>query len=192
MRIMFPMVATTAELSQAKAIAWREFEFLRRHGYELPTELKLGVMVEVPSLLWQLDEICALADFLSVGSNDLTQYLFAADRDNKRVSVRYDTVSPANLRALKSIVDAGDRHGRPVNLCGEMGGRPLEAIALAAIGYRGLSMTPSAIGPVKAALRAIDLRATREFLMPMVDKPDDSVCVRQELQAFVEKQGAPL
>ncbi|WP_296706265.1 phosphoenolpyruvate--protein phosphotransferase [Rhodoblastus sp.] len=192
MRIMFPMVATTAELSRAKAIAWREFEFLRRHGYELPTELKLGVMVEVPSLLWQLDEICALADFLSVGSNDLTQYLFAADRDNKRVSVRYDTLSPANLRALKSIVDAGDRHGRPVNLCGEMGGRPLEAIALAAIGYRGLSMTPSAIGPVKAALRAIDLRVTREFLMPMVDKPDDSVCVRQELQAFVEKQGAPL
>jgi phosphotransferase system enzyme I (PtsP) len=192
MRIMFPMVATTSELSRAKAIAWREFEFLRRHGYELPTELKLGVMVEVPSLLWQLDEICALADFLSVGSNDLTQYLFAADRDNKRVSVRYDTLSPANLRALKSIVDAGDRHGRPVNLCGEMGGRPLEAIALAAIGYRGLSMTPSAIGPVKAALRAIDLRATREFLMPMVDKADDCVCVRQELQAFVEKQGAPL
>ena len=85
MRIMFPMVANTAEYSQAKAIADRELEFLRRHGYELPTDLKLGVMVEVPSLLWQLDEICAAADFLSVGSNDLTQYLFAADRDNKRV-----------------------------------------------------------------------------------------------------------
>jgi phosphotransferase system enzyme I (PtsP) len=191
-RIMFPMIANTAEYSQARAIAERELEFLRRHGYDLPTDLKLGLMVEVPSLLWQLDEICALADFLSVGSNDLTQYLFAADRDNKRVFARYDALSPPNLRALKSIVDAGDRHGKPVSLCGEIGGKPLEAIALAAIGYRGLSMTPSAIGPVKAALLGIDLAATRDFLMPMVDKHDDRICVRQELQAFVEKQGAPL
>ena len=131
-------------------------------------------MVEVPSLLWQLDEISELADFLSVGSNDLTQYLFAADRDNKRVSARFDNLAPANLRALKSIVDVAARHDAPVTLCGEMGGRPLEAIALAAIGYRGLSMTPSAIGPVKAALLAIDLKAARDFLMPMIDKPDDA------------------
>jgi phosphotransferase system enzyme I (PtsP) len=84
MRIMFPMVTTTEEFCQAKAVALREQEFLRQHGYELPTDLKLGVMVEVPALLWQLDEICAMADFLSVGSNDLTQYLFAADRVNNR------------------------------------------------------------------------------------------------------------
>jgi phosphotransferase system, enzyme I, PtsP len=192
MRIMFPMVATTAEFSEAKRIAERELAFLSKHGYELPSDLKLGLMVEVPSLLWQLDEICAIADFLSVGSNDLTQYLFAVDRDNKRVSARYDTLSPPNLRALKSIVDAGDRHGKPVNLCGEMGGKPLEAIALAAIGFRGLSMTPSAIGPVKAALLATDLGATRDFLMPMIEKPDDRVSVRQELQAFVEKHNVPL
>jgi phosphotransferase system enzyme I (PtsP) len=149
-------------------------------------------MLEVPSLLWQLDEICALADFISVGSNDLTQYLFAADRDNKRVSARFDNLSPPNLRALKSIVDAADKHGVPVTLCGEMGGRPLEALALAAIGYRGLSMTPSAIGPVKAAILAVDLKSTREFLMPMIDKPDDSVSVRHELQTFVESHGVPL
>jgi phosphotransferase system enzyme I (PtsP) len=192
MRIMFPMVATTAEFSQAKAVCEREIEFLRRHDYELPTELKLGVMVEVPSLLWQLDEICAIADFLSVGSNDLTQYLFAVDRDNKRVSARFDTLSPPNLRALKSIVDVAGRHETPVTLCGEMGGKPLEAIALAAIGYRGLSMSPSSIGPVKAAILATDLKATREFLTPMIDCPDDSVSVRQELHRFAERYGVPL
>lgn len=192
MRIMFPMVATTAEFSQAKAVCEREVEFLRRHDYELPTELKLGVMVEVPSLLWQLDEICAIADFLSVGSNDLTQYLFAVDRDNKRVAARFDTLSPPNLRALKSIVDVAARHETPVTLCGEMGGKPLEAVALAAIGYRGLSMSPSAIGPVKAAILATDLKATREFLTPMIDRPDDRISVRQELQGFAEKYGVPL
>jgi phosphotransferase system enzyme I (PtsP) len=192
MRIMFPMVAETSEFSQAKAICERELEFLRRHDYELPTGLELGVMVEVPSLLWQLDEICAAADFLSVGSNDLTQYLFAADRDNKRVSARFDCLAPANLRALKSIVDAAARHQTPVTLCGEMGGRPIESIALAAIGYRGLSMTPSAIGPVKAALLAVDLAAARACLMPMVEKPDDSVSVRHELHCFAEKYGVPL
>jgi phosphotransferase system enzyme I (PtsP) len=189
---MFPMVASTAEFRQAKDICERELEFLRRHDYELPKALKLGVMVEVPALLWQLDEICAAADFLSVGSNDLTQYLFAADRDNKRVSARFDTLSPANLRALKSIVDVARRHGSPVTLCGEMGGRPLEAIALAAIGYRGLSMSGSAIGPVKAAILACDLAATRDFLMPLIDEPDGRASLRPEFQDFVEESGVPL
>ncbi|MCI4678535.1 phosphoenolpyruvate--protein phosphotransferase [Rhodoblastus acidophilus] len=192
MRIMFPMVATTCEFAQAKALAERELEFLRRHNYILPVSLDLGVMVEVPSLLWQLDEICAAADFLSVGSNDLTQYIFAADRDNKRVSSRFDTLSPPSLRALKAIVDAGDRHGKPVSLCGEMGGKPLEAIALAAIGYRHLSMTPSAIGPVRAAVLAVDVGAARDFLMPMIDRPDDCRSIRQELHAFAERSGVPL
>ena len=123
MRIMFPMVANTAEFSQAKAICHRELEFLRRHDYELPSALELGVMVEVPSLLWQLDEICAAADFLSVGSNDLTQYLFAADRDNKRVSARFDDSgagqSPRpeiHRRRRRPAWVAGDavrRNGRP-------------------------------------------------------------------------------
>ncbi len=192
MRIMFPMVAKVSEFTQARALCLRELDYLRRHNYPTPSALKLGVMVEVPSLLWQLDEICAVADFLSVGSNDLTQYLFAADRDNKRVSARFDNLCAPNLRALKSIVDAAARHGTPVTLCGEMGGRPVEAIALAAIGYRGLSMTPSALGPVKAALLAIDLKAVSCFLIPMIEKLDDSISIRGELQAFAEANGVPL
>jgi len=192
LRIMFPMVAKISEFVAARDICLREEEFLRSHGYATPSELKLGVMVEVPSLLWQLDEICQLADFLSVGSNDLTQYLFAADRDNKRVSARFDDLSAPNLRALKSIVDVAARYGTPVTLCGEMGGKPLEALALAAIGFRGLSMTPSAIGPVKAALRSVDLAALRAVLTPMIERLDHSVSIRQELQAFAEAHCVPL
>lgn len=192
MKIMFPMVATTCEFSQARAIAEREVQFLTRHHYQLPKSLELGVMVEVPALLWQLDEIASAADFLSVGSNDLTQYLFAADRDNKRVFTRFDSLSAPNLRALRAIVEAGDRHGKPVSLCGEMGGKPLEAIALATLGYRHLSMTPSAIGPVRAALLGVDLAATRAFLLPLIEQLDDGLSIRQALQAFVESQGASL
>lgn len=192
MKIMFPMVATTCEFSQARAIAEREVQFLTRHHYQLPKSLELGVMVEVPALLWQLDEIASAADFLSVGSNDLTQYLFAADRDNKRVFTRFDSLSAPNLRALRAIVEAGDRHGKPVSLCGEMGGKPLEAIALATLGYRHLSMTPSAIGPVRAALLGVDLAATRAFLLPLIEQLDDGLSIRQALQAFVESHGASL
>ena len=113
-------------------------------------------MVEVPSLLWQIDEIAARADFLSVGSNDLMQYLYAADRDNKRVAGRFDTLSTGFLRALKTIADAGARHGTPVTLCGEIGGRPLEAMALIALGYRDFSMSATAIGPIKAMVLSLD------------------------------------
>ena len=124
LRIMFPMIANVAEFDLAKAITLREMELIRRHDHGMPTKLELGAMVEVPALLWELDQIAERADFLSVGSNDLVQYLYAADRDNTRVSKRYDNLSTPVLRALKSIVDAGDRAGTPVTLCGEMGGRP--------------------------------------------------------------------
>ena len=112
-RLMFPMVAQAAEFDAAKKIVQREIAYLTKHDHPLPTTLELGVMVEVPSLLWQLEEITARVDFLSVGSNDLMQYLFAADRDNKRVSKRFDVLSAPMLRALKSITDTGRRLGKP-------------------------------------------------------------------------------
>ena len=124
--------------------------FAQRVGREPPRSVELGVMVEVPSLLWQLDEIARRADFLSVGSNDLMQYLFAADRDNKRVADRFDPLSAGFLRALKVDRRRRRAHGTPVALCGEIGGRPLEAMALIAIGFRNLSMSAASIGPVKA------------------------------------------
>ena len=152
LRVMFPMIAAVEEFDQARAVVEREITFLRRHGKPLPDIVKLGAMVEVPSLLWQLDEILARADFLSVGSNDLFQFLFAVDRGNARVANRFDTLSLPILRALKSIADGADAAGVPVTLCGELASRPLEAMALIGLGFRHLSMSPAAIGPVKAML----------------------------------------
>jgi phosphotransferase system enzyme I (PtsP) len=191
LRIMFPMVATCAEFEAAKKIVGRELEYLKKHGYGTPAALELGVMVEVPSLLFELDAICAKVDFLSVGSNDLTQYLFAADRDNKRVADRFDVLSAPALRALGTIAAAGHAAGKPVTLCGEMGGKPLEALALAAIGYRSLSMSPASIGPVKATLIAADLAETEAFLTPLVEAHDGAHSLRAQLRDYVERSGVP-
>ena len=107
------MIATVEEFRQAKAVVDQEIAYLARYAHALPADLKLGVMLEVPSLLWQLDEICAAVDFVSVGSNDLVQYLFAVDRDNPRVSTRFDTLSAPVLRAMRTIVERtnGAWHG---------------------------------------------------------------------------------
>ena len=192
LRIMFPMIANVAEFDLAKAITLREMELIRRHDHGMPTKLELGAMVEVPALLWELDQIAERADFLSVGSNDLVQYLYAADRDNTRVSKRYDNLSTPVLRALKSIVDAGDRAGTPVTLCGEMGGRPLEALALLAIGYRSLSMSPASIGPVKAMILGLDLEQARLFLASLMASDEGRHSLREHLRQFAAANGVPL
>lgn len=192
LRIMFPMVAAASEFDEARAIVRREIAHLSRHGYELPSDLKLGIMVEVPSILWQLDEILARVDFLSVGSNDLLQYFHAADRDNKRVAGRFDALSTPVLRALKLIVDKARETGTPVTLCGEIGGRPLEAITLVGLGYRGLSMTGSSIGPVKAALLALDVGQMEAFLCECLASKDGSPSLRTRLRAFADARSIPL
>ena len=192
LRIMFPMVATVKEFDDAKAMVERELKHLDRHHYEPPSDLKLGIMVEVPSVLWQLDEFLARVDFLSVGSNDLVQYLFAADRDNKRVSGRFDPLSPPILRALKFITDKARAAGTPVTLCGEIGGRPLEAMVLIGLGYRGLSMTGSSIGPVKAAILELNVAEIEAFLTRRLAEHDGTESLRAELRRFAETNGIPL
>ena len=157
-----------------------------------PGEFKLGVMLEVPALLWQLDELCARADFLSVGTNDLVQYLFAADRDNKRVASRYDSLSVPVLRALQRIVAKAAAHNTPLSLCGEMGGHPIEALALMAIGYRGLSMSPACIGPVKAMILATDLDEASRFVMSLLEAPDGSPSLRAPLRKFADAHRIPV
>ena len=192
MKIMFPMVATVDEFVRARALVHREIAHLARHSYEPPTEIRLGVMVEVPSLLFQIDEIAAEADFLSVGSNDLMQFLFAADRENPRMADRFDPLHPACLRALKTVADAGTRAGIPVTLCGELGGRPIEAMALLAIGYRALSMSPASIGPVKAMLLALDLAALIAHVEPLLVQNGDCESLRPQIAAFAQAQGVPV
>jgi phosphotransferase system enzyme I (PtsP) len=192
LRIMFPMIANVAEFEAAKDLTNRELKHLSRHGYDLPNDLKLGVMLEVPSLLWQLDEILEQADFLSIGSNDLMQYLFAADRDNRRVSNRYDPLSAPGLRALKHIVDRSRIAGKPVTLCGELGGKPLDAMALIAIGYRGLSMAPANIGPVKAMILKLDAGNVSAFVDDLIENNASDPSLRAQLQTYAEAKGVPL
>jgi phosphotransferase system enzyme I (PtsP) len=192
LRIMFPMIANVAEYEAARTIALREVNYLQQHGYTTPKSLELGAMVEVPALLWELDLLSERADFLSVGSNDLVQYMYAADRDNTRVSKRYDNLSTPVLRALERIAAAGKRAGKSVTLCGEMGGRPLEALALLAIGYRSLSMSPSSIGPVKSMILSTNLEEAQVFLASLLAEDDGAPSLREKLHDYAVSRGIPL
>ncbi len=192
MRIMFPMIASAAEFDAAKAMVGRELAHLRLHGYAAPADVKLGAMVEVPALLWELDELARRVDFLSVGTNDLMQYLFAVDRDNKRVSGRFDPLAPPMLRALKSIADAGRARNVPVTLCGELGGKPLTALALLAIGFRHLSMSPSSLGPVKAMLLSLDVADATAHVDRLISRSDGATSIRSDLAAYAERHQLPV
>jgi phosphotransferase system enzyme I (PtsP) len=189
LKIMFPMIAAVSEFNQARELVERELTHLRRHGHKLPEEVEVGSMVEVPSLLYQLDELLAQVDFLSVGSNDLVQFLYAIDRGNPRVSGRFDPLSAPVLRALKDIADKCREYGKPVTLCGELASQPIGALALIAIGYRSLSLAPSAIGPVKAMLLDLDSRKTAAFLCPLIGKPSGGTPIRVELEKYAADSG---
>src|SRR5262249_11209380 len=152
LKVMFPMIATVEEFDEAKSLVERELTHLRRHSHKLPERVEVGTMVEVPSLLYQLDELLDRVDFLSVGSNDLVQFFSAADRGNSRVADRFDAISTPVLRALKSIADKGRAHAKPVTLCGELASKPIGALALVAIGYRSFSLSPTAVGPLTPLL----------------------------------------
>jgi phosphotransferase system enzyme I (PtsP) len=189
LKLMFPMVASVEEFDEAKSLVERELTHLRRHGHKLPEQVEIGTMVEVPSLLYQLDELLERVDFLSVGSNDLLQFFYAADRGNKRVAERFDALSAPILRALRHIADKGATHGKPVTLCGELASKPIGALALVAIGYRSLSLAPSAVGPVKAMLLELDVGKAQKLLGPLIDRPAGTEPIRERLKAFAAEQG---
>jgi phosphotransferase system enzyme I (PtsP) len=189
---MFPMIATVEEFDEAKALIERELTHLRRHGHKLPERVDVGSMVEVPSLLYQLDELFARVDFLSVGSNDLVQFFYAADRGNARVADRFDPISLPVLRALRDIAAKGRAFNKPVAVCGELASRPIGALALVAIGYRSLSLSPSAVGPVKAMLLDLDLAKVAAMVEPLLDSPAGSVSVRDQLKEFAGAHGLQL
>ena len=131
LRLMFPMIAAIEEFDKAKSLVEVELTHLRRHGHALPERVQIGTMLEVPSLLFQLDELLERVDFLSVGSNDLMQFLYAADRGNTHVAHRFDPLSAPVLRALKDIADKAKKHAKPVAVCGELASQPIGALALA-------------------------------------------------------------
>jgi phosphotransferase system enzyme I (PtsP) len=192
LRIMFPLVATVQEFDEAKSLVERELTHLRRHGHKLPERVEIGTMIEVPSLLYQLDELLERTDFVSVGSNDLIQFLYAADRSNPRVANRFDPLSIPVLRALKLIADKAHAHGKPVTVCGELASKPLGALALIGIGYRALSVLPSAVGPVKAMLLDLDAAKVERMLVPLIKRPHGAASVHSKLTAFAETEGLAL
>jgi phosphotransferase system, enzyme I, PtsP len=192
LKIMFPMIATVSEFDQAKGLVERELTHLRRHGHKLPDAVEVGSMVEVPSLLYQLDELLEHVDFLSVGSNDLVQFLYAVDRGNPRVSTRFDPLSAPVLRALKDISEKSREYGKLATVCGELASQPIGALALTALGYRSLSLAPSAVGPVKAMLLDLDAGKAAEFLYPLIEKPNAAMPIRAHLEKFAADGGLQL
>lgn len=192
LKIMLPMIATVDEFLRARTIVDREQAMLAKQGHVPPLSLQLGVMVEVPSLLFELPEIVREADFLSIGTNDLMQFLFAADRENKRVADRFDPLGVGALRALRSIVEAAAEANCPVTVCGEMGGKPLETLALIGLGYRAFSMSAASIGPVKAMLRALDAGKLAERIDWMLASGEGAASLRPQLAAFAAEFKVPV
>lgn len=184
LRVMFPMVAEVAEFKRARALVDKELARLKKFGHPAPANLEVGTMLEVPSLVWQLDTLLPYVDFVSVGSNDLLQFLFATDRGNSRVSNRYDLLSPAVLGFLRFIIKKCRAHEVPVTLCGEMSGKPLEAMALVGLGFRRISMSPAAIGPVKMMVRSLNAGVLEDFMEGLYGLPDATV--REALAGFAQ------
>jgi phosphotransferase system enzyme I (PtsP) len=171
LRVMFPMISEPWEYEEARALFEEQVEWARNGHRKLPKHIEFGAMLEVPSLAEMLDQLLPRVDFLSIGTNDLTQFLFAADRSEPRLAQRYDWLSPAILRFLKRVLDAARAANVPVRICGEMAGRPLEAMALVGLGAENFSITPAGVGPVKAMVRSLDAAAIRSRLDQLLAKP---------------------
>ncbi|MGA0544840.1 phosphoenolpyruvate--protein phosphotransferase [Brevundimonas sp. VNH65] len=185
LRVMFPMIATVDEFRAARELVDVECDWARRRGRPLPAMLRVGAMIECPSLLWHLDALLPLTDFVSVGSNDLFQYMYAADRTNPLVSDRYDPLSPPALRALQAIQTACAETGTPVSVCGELAGRPLEAFALICLGFTRLSAPAGGVGPVKRMILSADLTAARRAMTTFLGSSAGSV--RNEIESLARK-----
>jgi len=175
LHVKFPMIAELPEFDRARSLLELELARAAAEGWMPPASVKIGVMLEVPALLWQLPGLCERIDFLSVGSNDLLQFLFACDRGNPRLGERYDALSAPVLAFLREIVAQANAHSVPLSMCGEMAGNPIDAMVLIALGFRTLSMTGPAIGPVKTMIRSLDVAAVADYVGEIASRPDHSL-----------------
>ena len=173
--IMFPLISQDNEFYEARALVDKVLSGEERLGHKTPNEIKIGAMLETPSLAYASENFFSAVDFLSVGGNDLKQFFFAADRENEMVRRKYDTLSTSFLIYLKFVIDRCAKTQTPVSFCGEDAGRPLEAICLCAIGFPSLSMRPTSIGPVKHLLRRINLEKLNDILSLEIERGSSSV-----------------
>jgi len=189
LHVMFPFVAEHSEFVAARDLVLREIDRELSLGHPLPRELRIGAMLETPSLAYAPDAFFKLADFVSIGGNDLKQFFFAADRENELVRRRYDMLSVCYLDFLALIVARCADAGTRLSFCGEDAGRPIEALALAAIGLRQLSMRPASIGPVKLLMRSVDLAEARAVIDRA--RAAGAASVRPALEAWLADLGLP-
>nr|WP_294167716.1 phosphoenolpyruvate--protein phosphotransferase [uncultured Sphingomonas sp.] len=190
LRVMFPMISEPWEYEEARALFEEQVEWARERKRPVPARIEFGAMLEVPSLAELLDQLLPRVDFLSIGTNDLTQFLFAADRADPRLAERYDWLSPAILRFLRRIVQQAAAAKVPVRVCGEMGGRPLEAMALIGLGIDNFSITPAAVGAIKAMIRSLDAAAVGARMEQLLAAPPRSM--RKALTDWAKRQGVAL
>ena len=189
MKILVPMVTETWEFVETKRVVKLELERLIRSGQTPPSKLEIGAMIEVPSLLFELDHVLPEADFVSIGSNDLIMFMNAADRTNSRVAKAYDPIGLPRLRALRHIVDMARRYNVPITMCGELAGRTIEALALMAIGMTRLSMSPPAIGPIKEMVMGMELKPIQAAVAAALGEGQYGVGIRELLMDLAAKQG---
>jgi phosphotransferase system enzyme I (PtsP) len=180
--VKFPMIAEIAEFEAARRLFDREMARAAGEGHEAPRSVWLGVMLEVPSLLFQLPALLEQVDFLSVGTNDLAQFLYACDRGNPRLAERYDLLSAPMLALFRQVIAQCQAAQTPLSMCGEMAGNPIEAMVLIGLGFRTLSLAPTALGPVKTMIRSVDAGSLVRYLDEIGDRPDHSL--RRRLEAY--------
>jgi phosphotransferase system enzyme I (PtsP) len=190
LRILLPMVSDVDEFNRARALVDRELERARLLNLGRPTQVLVGAMLEVPALAFMLPQLMRSADFVSIGSNDLLSLAFAVDRTNPRVSKRYDNLNPASLTLIRLIVQSAAENSGDLSLCGEMAGRPLDAMALLGLGLRTLSMQPGQIGPIKMMIRSMHLGEVGAFVDRLCNRTDHSL--RTRLAAFAAERGIVL
>ena len=185
--VMFPFITEFGEFLQARSHVLRELHREKSLGHAVPEKLEIGAMLETPSLAYAPKAFFDLTDFISIGGNDLKQFFFAADRENELVRKRYDTLNVSFLNFLEVIVQRCAVSGTRLSFCGEDAGRPIEALAFAAIGIKVLSMRPASVGPVKALLRRVDLGAARGVIDAARARGDETV--RPALLEWLTTQG---
>ncbi|HUC62559.1 MAG TPA: phosphoenolpyruvate--protein phosphotransferase [Alphaproteobacteria bacterium] len=187
LHIMFPMIAEAAELESARRVLALELERESARGTPPPRRLRVGAMLEVPSLVFQIAALAGRVDFVSIGSNDLLQFLFAVDRTNQRLADRYDLLAPPSLAMFRRVIVGCKKAGIDVGLCGEAGSRPLEAMALVGLGLRSLSLAPHALGPVKMMIRSLRVRPLEAYLKTVIGLPDHTL--REKLRGYARDHG---
>lgn len=185
LNILVPMVTETSEFLRARELVDMEVARFMQLGRDLPHHIRVGAMIEVPSILFELDSLLPSADFLCVGSNDLLQFLTAADRTNQRVSRVYDPLSAPRIRVFKQIACACHSYQLPLTMCGELANRPMEALALMAVGFDQLSMSATAVGPVRELVRHIHLSEVKDTMANLLDQNASGLEVRHALSAFL-------